>query len=377
MKGPSTNPVPDLPDSIDVDSVQSAPCNQAEAAEPTEIIETVESLEIVTTPIDLNESREILFLDSFDSNQATPIPMDSDDETTFKTTGPTASQKKVSPENKRKISFIAPPDPVSFTVSHSIAENAMRKPGKLFPEESLEVPPTTTEVLEKNKELQRALKKVEIMDTVSEEKKEEQSLSMELLTHPLAHEDSVDHAVTPRTERFISLYITNLSVDNVCFDRISVTKSNQKTLLLSSTGLSSGTHEWNIEIIRCDVDLQEIGVIGTSDIDKVPVSGGGILDTAGFKSRASYGSEMSSGALFYGSFNANGRKRCHRDLSPHFKVGFTVDDRITVILDLDVWRIKYLLNGEAVRYAMSLERQKTYYPVICFSGNCEYELSPS
>jgi len=207
----------------------------------------------------------------------------------------------------------------------------------------------------------------------------DQSTSMELEDQSIAKllidDDSVnDNETSPRTMGFIALFITNRSVDNVCFDRISVTKSNQKTVLLSSRGLSSGIHEWNIEIKRSDSDLQEIGVIGTSDIDRIPVSEGGILDTAGFKARASYGSQRSSGALFYGSYNANGKKRCHRDLRPYFEGGFAVEDVITVSLDLDVWRIKYLLNGEAVRYAMSLERKKTYWPVICFSGQCEYEL---
>lgn len=118
----------------------------------------------------------------------------------------------------------------------------------------------------------------------------------------------------------------------------------------------------------------EIGVIGTSDIDRIPVADQGAFETLAFGSRAMYGCEMSNGMLYYGSCNANGRKRCHRDLRPFFNVGWTVGDVITVRLDLKKWRIKYLLNGKAVRYTMSLEPNKVYFPAICFSGNCKYYL---
>jgi len=105
------------------------------------------------------------------------------------------------------------------------------------------------------------------------------------------------------------------------------------------------------------------------------VSDDGALFTPGFKSRAIYGSDMNTERLFYGSWNENDTKRCHRDLTEYFKVGWTVGDVITVEVDLDKWRVKFCLNGKPVRYMMSLEPNKVYYPMICFSGNCQYFLA--
>ena len=79
--------------------------------------------------------------------------------------------------------------------------------------------------------------------------------------------------------------------------------------------------------------------------------------------------------LFYGSWNANGKKRCYRNLTPYFDVGWTVGSVIAVNLNLDKQRIKYSLNGKPVGYAMSIEVGKAYFPIICFSGNCKYFLS--
>ena len=116
-------------------------------------------------------------------------------------------------------------------------------------------------------------------------------------------------------------------------------------------------------------------MVGTDNSNDIPVSDSGVRNTKQFKSRSVYGCEMSSEKLFYGSWNANGKKRCYRDLTPYFDVGWTVGSVITVNLNLDKQRIKYLLNGKPVRYAMSVEPGKAYFPIICFSGNCKYFLS--
>merc|ERR1719334_2052397 len=178
------------------------------------------------------------------------------------------------------------------------------------------------------------------------------------------------------SEQLIDLYIEQRQSLNasVHFDKIAVTASNQKTILLSSKGLKQGIHEWHIELWSVDVDLQEIGVIGTDDIDRIPVSDFGAMDTARFKSRAVYGNEIGTGKLYYGSLDEDGKARCMRDLRSFFKTGWTVGSVITVKLDLNKWRIKFLLNGESVRYTMSLEPKKEYFPMISFSGNCKYFL---
>merc|ERR1719474_683257 len=191
----------------------------------------------------------------------------------------------------------------------------------------------------------------------------------------LSDDDDPMNATSPRTRQFIRLYLEQdrsiKKSDAIQFDKIPVTESNQKTVLLSSRGLTSGKHEWSVQIWRTDVDLAEFGVSG---IDRIPVSDGGAFNTKAYKSRAIYGSQMSNGMLFYGSCDANGRKRCHRDLRPFYKSCWTVGDVVTIKLDLDKYRIKYLLNGKAVRYTMSLESNKEYFPIICFSGNCKYFL---
>merc|ERR1719295_288755 len=189
---------------------------------------------------------------------------------------------------------------------------------------------------------------------------------------------SSDYGITSQwTQQRIAVYMDqdfSLNGFEVRFDRISVTATNKKTVLLDSRGFSSGYHEWSVQVRQSDVDMQEIGVIGTRDIDSITVSDQGAFETAGFQSRAAYGCELSTGLLFYGSCNANGVKRCHRDLRPYFNVGWTVGDVVSVRLDLYKWAIKFLLNGEAVRYTMSLEPDKTYYPMICLSGKCKYFL---
>jgi len=192
-----------------------------------------------------------------------------------------------------------------------------------------------------------------------------------------AKEDSVGMEVQPSLQQkldLIGLFVMDSDHNKVCFDRISMTKSSQKVMLLDPEGLTSGRHEWSIQILRTDVDLQEIGVIGTNDIARIAVSNEGAHQTAGFKSRVVYGCEMSSGLLFYGSWEANGKKRCHRDLRPYFNVGWRVGDVITVRLDLSLCKIKFLLNGKSVRFTMSVQPKQAYFPMICFSGDCQYAL---
>lgn len=71
-------------------------------------------------------------------------------------------------------------------------------------------------------------------------------------------DDTESQVTSPRTKQFINLYIEqNRSLNAlVRFDRISVTASNEKTVLLQSRGLTSGSHEWSVQVWRSDVDLQ-------------------------------------------------------------------------------------------------------------------------
>ena len=297
-----------------------------------------------------------------------------------------------------------------YTVSNNVDPNHLRRPGPLFPK-SLPQSTTIQELVECSETLQAAISCHTVHseddeyyhwdyheDPVHDSKpdlnqyfngkshgnadgksdgKSDGNLNSKSVEKTGSNCKSKDEALSvtsPRTEQFIDLYIAQNMYTNpsVHFDKISVTKCNEKTVLLSSKGLSNGIHEFSIEILKCDVDLMEIGVIGTNDIDRIPVSDYGAVDTARFKSRAVYGSALTDGTLFYGSLNADGSHRCMRDLRPFFKRGWPVGSLITVKLDLNLGRIKFLLNGQSVRYTMSLEPNKEYFPMICFSGNCKY-----
>jgi len=300
-----------------------------------------------------------------------------------------------------KVKFQVDPEPIEYIVSVDVDVNQLRAPKKLFPEiQRIGSDPTPQEVVQSSPHLMVAVTEAEVKVKVDDEKENEkgngddtqnedgnQNLNdddqndseisdkkkqSESNLKPHCNPKDSEHHKKLSIQSLINLYVGGVDRLDVHFDKISVTKSNAKTLLLSSKPLRKGVYSWSLEILRCDVDLHEMGVIGTSDIDSIPVSDDGAMYTPGFKSRAIYGSDMNSGSLFYGSWNANDTKRCHRDLTQYFNVGWTVGDMITVEVDLNRWRVKFMLNGKPVRYMMSLEPRKVYYPMICFSGNCQY-----
>merc|ERR1719356_807010 len=223
----------------------------------------------------------------------------------------------------------------------------------------------------KAKKRKKAKKKV--MEKKSSKKnKKKTKKEMKTIQEELKELEEAEMRERKMTGALISVFIETTETSKIRFDKISVTPSNGKTLIVSTKGLSKGKHQWSFEIMRTDVQLQEIGVIGTADIDHIPVSDEGAMYTPAFKSRAIYGSDMSTGNLCYGSWNANNQTRCLRDLTPYFKLGWTVGDVITVGLNFDDYRVTFMLNGRPVRYMISLEPNKVYFPMICFSGDCRY-----
>jgi len=276
---------------------------------------------------------------------------------------------------------------MDYIVSIPVNVDDLRKPGPLFPDIDIVPSKTTVQHMVKCDATLQAATSMCTVRTDDPETPMESEFTHSNVSMESVHSDTpLDTVSPPKADenrmrsivqrQLIDLYIEQeqSSNANVHFDKIAVTASNEKTILLSSNGLNQGIHEWNIEIVSTDVDLQEIGVIGTDDIDRIPVSDLGAMDTEQFKSRALYGNEIGSDALFYGSWKANGKARCHRDLRPFFKTGWTEGDVITVKLDLDKWRIKFFLNGQSVRYTMTLDPKKVYFPMICFSGNCKFSL---
>ena len=280
------------------------------------------------------------------------------------------------------VNFVnASPSKLNYVVFGDFDQNHLRKPPKLFPSDSRTChSPLAEEIVQKTKSLQVAVSKALVQTNVCESEHSTSSTTKKKKKQSIARRkrdknvNAFSLVTNPTTSRLIALYIAQTTSDDVKFDKISVTGSNQKMVLLSSKALTKRAFEWSLEILRCDVDLQEIGVIGTNDIDRIPVSDSGAMRTSGFESRACYGCDMSSNHLFYGSRSANGQIRCHRDLTQFFSKGWTVGDVITVKLDLKKSRIRFILNGKSVRHTMSLEPRKRYYPMICFSGNCKYKL---
>jgi len=161
---------------------------------------------------------------------------------------------------------------------------------------------------------------------------------------------------------------------SVRFDTASITESNGKMVALSSKGLSAGVHEWTIEILNCDVDIQEIGVCTVHDIEGIAVADGGVTKTTAFGARAVFGNELATDSMWYSSFNEDGGARCLKDLTKCQPIGWTSKDRLKVKLDLNRWRITFYLNGKKVRKVLSLKSKQTYYPFISFAGNCQYIL---
>merc|ERR1719249_628844 len=96
---------------------------------------------------------------------------------------------------------------------------------------------------------------------------------------------------------------------------------------LSSNGFQYGMHEWNIKVIEADSTLQQIGIIGSSDIDSLQMTTSSIptkstltsLETvARFENVAQSLLTQSKSKLFYASYNANGSSRCVKDLSKKY-----------------------------------------------------------
>ena len=85
-------------------------------------------------------------------------------------------------------------------------------------------------------------------------------------------------------DSMLKKYVRNLRnlFVNVSFDRISVNERNKRICLVSSKGFTSGYHEWFIEVTKCDIFKQEIGVIGRCDIEDVLIDDDFISGTTEF-----------------------------------------------------------------------------------------------
>ena len=142
------------------------------------------------------------------------------------------------------------------------------------------------------------------------------------------------------------------SESSVHFDSASITQSNGKIIALSTRPLISGKHQWSLEILKCDVLTQEIGVCSVRNIDEIPIDDDGVTETFKLSARAVYGSTLQSDAVWYGSFNENGAPRCYRNLNRKHHIGWTAKCVIKVVVDLDKWRITFYMNGHKVLFQL-------------------------
>lgn len=160
------------------------------------------------------------------------------------------------------------PTKLHYPVSHDGRESTMKSVGPLFPIEELVESQSQQEILSKSNSLREAAAKATIKmeddekgdgaSSGSSKKKGKQSKSekkKKKKKKKTRHKSKA--AATPRTGKLIKLYIEIGTKSKIKFDMISVTKTNHKTVLLSSKRLESGkTHQWSIEILKCDVELQ-------------------------------------------------------------------------------------------------------------------------
>jgi len=150
---------------------------------------------------------------------------------------------------------------------------------------------------------------------------------------------------------------------------------SDRIVAMSSNGLSSGYYEWTVTILKSDVDLMEIGIVSNGDLYSVDqMAPRGVKDTKALSARAVFGNELSTASLFRASYNDVGNKGVFKDLSTQYNRGWCTNDQITVCLDFTKNAIKFLWNGQKVKSMMRIQKGLTYYPVIAFSGNCQFHV---
>jgi len=167
----------------------------------------------------------------------------------------------------------------------------------------------------------------------------------------------------------------------VRFDRYARTKRTSKKTrtricLLDSKGLRTGQHAWQVQILKSDVFLQEMGVVANSEISSIKVDKAGIAATVEFGAKSVFSSELCTKSkihsLLLATFNEDGSRKS--ELTLKSRTGWRVFDVIEVRVDLEAWTIRYSRNGEQVGKVLPLPKHQVYHPVICFQGNCQYDL---
>merc|ERR1712087_82734 len=134
--------------------------------------------------------------------------------------------------------------------------------------------------------------------------------------------------------------------------------------LVGNISFSEGVHEFEIQIMSCDVYKQEVGIVSFDDNHE-------------FGAKAIYSSELATDEVFYASYDSDGKQRCRKSLvgKTMHNICWTESDTITVKLDCDKNKIKWLLNGQKVRKSLSLEAGNVWFPYVSYVGRCQYSLT--
>merc|ERR1712083_475037 len=95
--------------------------------------------------------------------------------------------------------------------------------------------------------------------------------------------------------------VINKAPRRIYFDSLREDRQSRRVLLVQSRALCAGhCHEFVVRILKSDIELQEIGVIGTSSVDKLSLDDAvWALDVCG--PRAVYGNELGAANKYYGS----------------------------------------------------------------------------
>eukprot|EP01083_Nonionella_stella_P147374 464862_1 len=166
------------------------------------------------------------------------------------------------------------------------------------------------------------------------------------------------------------------SNDSPYFDCHSATERNK--WMISSAGFAprSGIHEWEIKILKTNGTRQEFGVVSAFD-PRMVVNEFGICDTPLLGARAVYGYNEMNPTFYYAAYNDDNKVRINKDLSSlavHNNRQWCEGDVIRICLNQSKGWIKFYLNQKQVRKTISIEKNRTYYPIILYSGACKFHV---
>lgn len=166
--------------------------------------------------------------------------------------------------------------------------------------------------------------------------------------------------------------VANYVFDNmVSFDSCPQRSSDNTVLTTSSNGFSIGVHEWSVQIQRCDEYRQEIGVVENPNYRSDVAMSPGVAAMPGLGAKIVYGNEKRSGPCYYASYNSDGSVRVKKTIS---QKSWAVGDIVRTVLNLKKGNIQFFINGRKARKKLSVPKNRKYYPMLLFTGNCKYKV---